>query len=441
MRRRPFFRVLTVTERPMPQITIPQKRSARRDAYLNAGIWSLGNGLAGTLLVIHFAYELDAKRLGLGISLILAVPQLIGVLRLFTPLISGRLVSRKRFCVCTFLIAAILLALLPILAKPGLMPTAAMSLAILVLLWGFYHLFQYFGTVALWTWLADLVPQRIRGRFIGRRERWLVAGQAISLLAVGVGMHFWKKSHDGHPGWLPYFVLALSGAVFMILAVIPLGWMPRIHSKKRTRHDTLHEILAPFFDRNFLRLLVFGCTFSLFNGLTNSAHYLYPNLLGMGLVAMLTLRTVMRVGQIGISPSMGRLVDRLGNRRVMIACGLIVSQGPLFYFFSSPDQPWWFAGAWIVWIAYAGINVGLPNLMLKLSPQATPTPYVAAYFATTGVFLAASTILGGWLFDTFGETGFTLGSFGTFDYYSVIFLVGWLARMTSVLVLWAVVRE
>ena len=62
----------------------------------------------------------------------------------------------------------------------------------------------------------------------------------------------------------------------MMLAVIPLGLMPRVHSKKLTRHDTLGEILAPFRDRNFLRLLVFGCTFSLFNGITNSAHYLYP---------------------------------------------------------------------------------------------------------------------------------------------------------------------
>ena len=102
-----------------PKLPISQKRTARREAYHNAGIWSLGNGLAGTLVVIHFAYELDAHRIGLGISLILAAPQLIGVLRLFTPLISGRLVSRKLFCVCTFLIAAVLLALLPVLAKPG----------------------------------------------------------------------------------------------------------------------------------------------------------------------------------------------------------------------------------------------------------------------------------------------------------------------------------
>jgi len=39
----------------------------------------------------------------------------------------------------------------------------------------------------------------------------------------------------------------------------------------------------------------------------------------------------------------------------------------LFYFLSTPQQPWWFIGASLLWIAYAGLNVGLPNLMLKLS--------------------------------------------------------------------------
>lgn len=424
---------------PLP---ISQRHAGRRLAYLNGGIWALGNGLAGTLLVIHFAYELNVEQIGMGVSFILAAPQMIGVLRLLTPLVSGRLVNRKHFCVYTFLIAAVLLVLTPLLAKPGLMPSARISLIVLVSLWGLYHLFQYFGTVAFWTWLADLVPQRIRGRFIGRRQRWLVVGQTIALLGVGIGIHLWKKNHEGQIGWLPYFILAIGGATLMVLALIPLLRMPHPCPSKQSRQAALHEIFAPFSDRIFLRLLIFGCIFSLANGLTNSANYLFPaTALSMGLIPMLTLRTGMRVGQIGISPTMGRLVDRLGNQRVMIVCGLLVAQGPLFYLFSSPDQPWWFAGAWIIWIAYAGINVGLPNLMLKLSPQISPTPYVAAYFATTGLFLAASTLLGGWLFDSFAKTGFTFGTLGTFNYYSTLFLVGWIARMFSVLVLWLVVRE
>jgi MFS family permease len=409
-------------------------------------VWAIGNGLAGTMLILHLAYELNVDRIGLGISLILAAPQLVGVLRLLTPLVSGRLINRKLFCIGTFSIAALLLAFLPIFAKPGLIPSTRVAIILLVSLWGVYHLFQYFGTVAFWTWLSDLVPLRIRGRFIGRRERWLVLGQAIAILVAGVGIHLWRQGHKDQEDWLPCFLLAVGGALFMLLALVPIVRMPHPVPRKKSRQRTLQEIFSPFADRNFLRLLAFGCIFSLANGLTNSANYLFPYTVFKFdpvyiLALMLTLRTGMRAGQIGISPTMGRLVDRLGNRRVMLVCGLIVAQGPLFYFVSSIVHPWWFIGAWVIWIAYAGLNVGLPNLMLKLSPQLSPTPYVAAYFTTTGLFLAASTVLGGWLFDTFGQTGFALGSLGTFAYYPTLFFTGWLARMFSVLLLWLIVRE
>jgi len=84
------------------QLTVLQRRQARRMAYRNAGLWGSGNGLISGTLVIYLATELGAPGIGL--------------------------------------------------------------------LWCTYHLLEYLGTVALWAWLADLVPLRIRGRFLGRRE-------------------------------------------------------------------------------------------------------------------------------------------------------------------------------------------------------------------------------------------------------------------------------
>jgi MFS family permease len=142
----------------------------------------------------------------------------------------------------------------------------------------------------------------------------------------------------------------------------------------------------------------------------------------------------MRLGQLSVSPALGRMADRIGNRPVMLFCLLLTAQGPLFYLFSTPEQPWWFIGAWIVWVAYAGLNVALPNLMLKLSPGQSNTPYIAAYFTITGLCYAANTILGGWLFDSYGNCHFEI--FGnTLDYNKSIFLVGWLARCMGIFAL------
>jgi hypothetical protein len=123
----------------------------------------------------------------------------------------------------------------------------------------------------------------------------------------------------------------------------------------------------------------------------------------------------------------------------------------LFYFFSTPQAPWWFVGAWIVWIFYAGLNVALPNLMLKLAPgqsmgatagsssSVSNTPYIAAYFTLTGLCYAANTILGGWLFDRYGHSTFEFFS-GTLDYNQWIFLVGWAARCLGLLALMLVIE-
>ena len=96
----------------------------------------------------------------------------------------------------------------------------------MVVLWCTYHLLQYLATVALWSWLADLVPGRIRGRFLGRRERWMVAGQAVGMVEAGLFVWGWRTMHADLPAWIAYAVPALVGAGFMLAALVPLALMP-----------------------------------------------------------------------------------------------------------------------------------------------------------------------------------------------------------------------
>ena len=74
----------------------------------------------------------------------------------------------------------------------------------------------------------------------------------------------------------------------------------------------------------------------------------------------------------------------------MIGSVLVIGQAPLFYFLATPQQPWWVAGAWVVGIAWLGLNIGQPNLMLKLAPQHANTSYIAVWFTLTGLSVAAA---------------------------------------------------
>ena len=441
--------------------TILRRRRARRLAYWNGAVWAIGNGLASSMLIVYLAMELGVPRIGLAISFILAAPRIAGLLRMAAPLLIGRLGNRKRFCLGMYLASGLVLLGLPFAASPTRAPSPGASLVALVILWCSYHLLEYLGTLAQWSWLADLVPMAVRGRFIGRRERWMVSGQAVAMLSGGLFTWGWHYLHPAFPKWITYAILAVLGACFMIASVVPLFRIPacaasRPASKRESPQQQPGNVdsppspfrlplslLAPFSDRRFLPLLLFGCWFSTSNGVTQSVQFLYPyRVLGISLFVMLALKTGMRCGQLAISPWVGRLADRLGNRPVMITATAVVALGPLFHYFATPGEWWWLIAAWTVWIAYAGLNVCLPNLILKLSPRESNTAYIGTYYGISGLCIALSTLVGGALFDRFSDVSFVLyhPAF-VVDYYQYSFLFGWITRSMSVLFLLLIVER
>jgi MFS family permease len=425
-------------------LTVVQRRRGRRLAYQNGAIWALGNGLTSSTLVIYLALELGAPGAGLAISMILAAPRIAGLLRMAAPSLIRWFGDRKRFCLAAYLLSVVVLAALPACIIARSLQTPYVGLIVLVMAWCLYHLLEYLGTVALWAWLGDLVPLRIRGRFLGRRERWMVSGQAIGMLVAALFTMFVRDAWPDLPKWLVYVLTAEVGVVCMALSLLPLTAMPDPRREKSCEPQmpaAQRSLFAPLTDKRFRRLIYFGCWFSFFNGVTQSVQYLYPaRVLAISLGFMLLLKTGMRVGQLGISPTMGRLADRFGNRPVMLLTLPIVASGPLFYFFSTPDQWYWMIGAWVVWIAYAGLNVCLPNLMLKLAPGEEKEAYIASFYAISGLCIAGSTLLGGVLFDRYSDATFCVGRW-EFDFYQYSFLFGWITRTMGVLVLWLIVER
>lgn len=422
------------------KLTVSQRRTARRLAIWNGGLWAIGNGLASTTLIVYLARELCAEKLGVGIGLIVASPQIVGLLRIGAPAMLNRLGNGKRFCIGNFFIAAMLLLVLPWVCAPGRLPSPSLSLGMLIVLWCFYHLFQYVGMVGLWSWLAEVATEPVRGRFLGRRERWMVAGTAVSAVDAGLFVWGFAEIWPDLPRWSPYGIAAVLGAGFMAAALVPLGRMPSFYRKSNVPWHSLSSLVRPFRDARFLRLLWFGCWFSFFNGITQSAQDYYPmQVLGVSLLLSQTLKTGMRLGQWGISPRLGALADRLGNRPVMIVCQLMVAGGLLFFAAASPERWEWLLGAWILWIAYAGLNICLPNLTLKLAPPAENASYVAAFDGIRGLCFAASTIVGGILVDR-SSTG-DLGLWGMGGSFFVgLFVLGWVFRSIGVVWLFWVIE-
>ncbi len=412
-----------------------------RLANWNAAIWAIGNGLVGTTLVIYLARQLGAD--GVAIGWIVAAPHLAGALRLLAPVLARRWGGRKRFCVAMYAASGAVLAALPVVCAPGVLANADESLVALVALWCAYHLLEYLATVALWSWLGDLVPSPIRGRFIGRRERALTLARIVGLLAGGQIADRWVAAHqaDAASDWIGYALAAALGVVFLLAAVVPLVKMP--HPRRRGDAaqrpnaigvwSALAAMLAPLVDRRYRPLVAFGCWFSFCNGLAQAPQYLFQTrVLDLTLTAVVVMQTAMRLGQSAISPMLGRVADRGRSTAMMMTSQAIVASSTLFFYAATPETWAWFAGAHLAWIAYAGLNVGLPRLMLNLAPGGSAN-HVAAYFATTGVVFAAGSLVGGHWFEKLAEAPEWLSAIpGVEDRYDLFFLGSAALRMLSV---------
>ena len=433
----------------LPTILL-QRRRARRLAVWNGAVWAIGNGLVSTTLILYWAKELSAAWIGLGIGLVVAAPQIVGLLRLGAPAMIARLADRKRFCLTAFLLSVLPLAAIPLLCGPGLLPSPTWSLAVLILLWCLHQLLQYLGIVALWSWLADAAPGRIRGRFLGWRQRWIMAGTAVAAVIAGVATAnakdpnaFVHEVNPTFPTWVCYGFVAGLGAIFLLAALLPLGQMPTCQRSRqiaRMPGRSATGWTAPFRDARFLRLLLFGCWFSFFNGITQSAQNYYPmQVLGISFVLSLGLQTGTYLGQWAVSPWVGRLADRLGNRPVMFVGQLLVGAAMLFFAVATPSHWWWLIGAWVLWIAYAGMNVCLPNLMLKFAPREVNASYVAAFYATSGLCLAASAVLGGVIVDLYKNLTVSLPGGFAISFLPYLFIFGWITRsLGALLLLWII---
>lgn len=364
-----------------------------RLAYANGLLWAVGNGLVRTSLITDLARHYGAT--GLAMSLILAAPQLVGVLRLATPWGLHWLGDRRRFALAAYLMSAACIVALPWLASPLWNRGPAAAIAALVALWCAYQVLEYAATVALWSWLGDLAPRRIRGRFVGWREMFLVVGRTLGMVGAAALVAAWMEAFGETSRIMPHAIAATGGGLMMLAALAPLAAMPTVAQSPAAAAPSLAKLLAPFVDRRFCWLIVFGAWFSFFNGFGQLAQFLYPlNVLGFSIYHMLLLESLLYLAQAGLAPLAGRAADRIGNRRVLMFSQLVVGIAPVFFLLAAPARPYWWFAAWICWIAYVGLNVGLPNTMLKLAPRGNANSYIAVYFALAGLCYGIGALTG-----------------------------------------------
>jgi MFS family permease len=266
------------------------------------------------------------------------------------------------------------------------------------------NILEALGRASFFSWMAVLVPSRLRGRYFGFRNSVVTLTNLIGVPLLGLAISKW-----------PGGSLSGFGAVLVlgiVLGIISLGFhflMTDVNPKLLHAADSdtdqgtsVGTVFSFLKDANFLRFLLYSGLWSF--AVNISAPFFNFYLLG-DLNLDVSLVTI--YGSLGAGANLlmlmfwGRLADRIGNRPLMLIVGILVALTPLLWLEAgiTPIFIWvWFPLLHIVGGAtWAAIDLCSGNLMMAVTPLRNQSIYFAIGAAVPGITGAIGVTVGGFV--------------------------------------------
>jgi MFS family permease len=440
-------------EAPPAEIRGP---ALRRAMMLATVAWMFGsvwlNTTAGTPLA-NYAHSLGASELQKGI--LAALPFIATLLSLPASLLIERTGKRKKIFLWGLYFQRLMwfpIALLPwwMVRQYGdaVLPQAMLLFLVLIFI---MHTGQAIGGPAWVSWMADLVPEKVRGVYFGRRRQWGILPAVPAALGVG-----WLLDRYGDAGGETMMLwcagIFMVSAVFGIIDIALFHYVPDIPREPRPGAHVLTAWREPLRNRQFLwfagfvATLVFAVSFmGQFVTFYIIEHLGTTEGGGRGSLNMITQMMVIVVpamAQLLLFSAWGRAVDKMGKKPVMILAGLgLVPVG----------LGWCLVTRETIWLGYAlsaagaalwaGVEVANFNVVLQWSGSGDDETNGAkggtGYTAINSVIINIAGFAGGlsagilaqWLRDIDWKW---VTEFKTFTFYDVLFALSGVMRLLAV---------
>jgi MFS family permease len=250
------------------------------------------------------------------------------------------------------------------------------------------------GNNAWTSWMGDLVPGLLRGRYFGRRSA--LCAFAAASFSLGAGVTLDRARTFGHAGaalCALTLVASIAGAVTTVL-------LRRQHHPTRAaapEQVRLHEALAPLRDWRARRLLAFQGAWSAASGVAAAFYPLHMiGNLHLGFARMALYAAGVAGFRMLSSPLWGGALDRRGARPVLACCSVLLSISPLFWLAATETWLWPLAiDAAVCGIANAGLSLATFSLPISLSGPRERSFYVGLLAAVGGAAAGLGSAAGG----------------------------------------------
>ena len=419
----------TTDENAWPRPRARSRAAARANLAGSLGMVWATFGAPGSILLTLFLKEwLGAAKWQIG--LVLTMTFLGTAFEVPGAYLVERFGRRRAQFLITFLVnrlAFFALAALPlVLARDT---GRELGVAVVLAVVGLTRVAAHLGTPAWWSWMADLVPERRRGRFFACRSQGSSAVTAASFVA---GMLLLQTCGGMGNDYLVSALFA-AGAAFGTLDVVLYLRVPELPLNEGVRRAAFVASFAePFRHAQFRRLILgmglwsFSANLVLpFLPVYQRGEQLAGQRLGLGASWLLlaALNVLASLAAALSSRRWGTWAARVGPRRLLLA-----GSGHLFvnlvYLFVRGDNLWLLLPVALLGGALsAAWTVAGNQLLLAVAPRANRSYYISAYNVTGGLLMAGAPLLGGLLADRAPVLGWTLPGGVPCCYFHVLILL------------------
>lgn len=375
------------------ELSPDRRRDAMRIAVYEAFPAQIYATLTGGVFMPAFALVLGANNFYIGV--LSAIPFFANLFQLAGAYFVENYPWRKKLCIVSSSIPR--LAWLPAIILFLLLApqSAGMTLGILLAFLILGHALLAISGVSWLSWMTDVVPENIRGRYFGLRNSIVSIATVITTFAGGwfLDLHQGSRAAFG----ILFLTAAAAGAVCMILLIKQPEPAKKLLPKSERFFQHYGE---PFKQPNFRRLLRFSIVWQFAFNIASPFFVVYMlTELGMSYSLVATFTVVTALFDLIGMRVWGHVSDHLGNKPVITISAIAVTILPWLWLFTEKNE---FSFYWLIPLLHiaggffwAGYNLCSANILFRLSPQSRNSVYFGAWAACNGLAAGISSLLGG----------------------------------------------
>jgi MFS family permease len=284
-------------------------------------------------------------------------------------------------------------AFLPLVLLPVLPLSAEAKQWTLVAVAALHHGLGILCNNAWVTWMGNLVPARIRGRYFGRRTAICTFAATVSVLSAGLLLDGGKRA--GVPG-VAFSLLALTACLAGAVSTYLMSLKHDAEPPGARGGFSPARVLRPLREPAARRLLGYQVSWNAAIGLAAPFFgvYLLKDL-GFGFTLVALQGAGIALTRVLTAPLWGRAVDRIGARPVLIACSFGLALCPVLWLCARPDRLWPIAlEAVLAGVLLGGHGLAAFALPLTVAPRKELPFFHAAFAMAGGGAFAFASLLG-----------------------------------------------